>query len=197
MGHAKVILMTAIICFASILNVCLAQREPALKKGCALMDKTKDAQFISFENRVDISELKLRLRNNTDCSIILQTDDNYPTVVRKLPKGQLRLEQVVNSEDGVRLPLHYLVQRSWELLRPAYAWGDSSFSYEVSGGQSVVFDVPLRYFKRGYAVAVPFNYEWEGQNIGMVPGGVLHRVYFTGEDLPIGILGKKKSTTTR
>ena len=155
--------------------------------ACALLDNTRAPQFITYETRVD-SNVRLRLRNNTTCPIVVETDDHHPIELKRLPTGAVRIEAVTDSRDGIRLPLHYLVQktRGREGLRPAYGWGDSVFVYEVSAGQSIMFDVPAGHFKRKTDIAVPFCYVWEGRHsIAIGPGGVAHRVYFLFADLPL------------
>lgn len=156
------------------------------KPGCALLDKTHAPQYITYETKVD-SNVRLRFRNNTTCTIVVETDDHYPTQLKRLPTGGVRIEAVTDSRDGLRLPLHYLVQnrRRREALRRAYGWGDSVFVYEIQPGQSILFDVPVRHFKRKVDIAVPFNYVWEGRNaVAIGPGGVAHHVYFLFGDLP-------------
>jgi len=165
-----------------------AQGPSANKSGCALVDKNHPAQFISYEGRVESSsEIKLRLRNNTDCAIIVETDDTSRTRLKRLSNGAVRVEGASGSEDGATLRLHYLIQdrQRQKAPAPAYGWGDSVFTHQISPGQSVIFFVPITHFKRGFDIAVPFNYSWEGSNsIGMGAGGVVHRVYFLFDDLP-------------
>lgn len=179
-------LMMSVLFPASIIN--FAQHDSANQIGCTLIDRNRPAQFISY---VDISEsasdVRLRLRNNTSCTIIVQTDDVYPTRLNRLPNNGVGIEQVTTSQDGVRLPLHYLIQDTHRQRapKPAYGWGDSVFTYEVLAGQSVIFTVPLIHFRRRFDIAVPFNYSWEGNtSIAMGVGGVTHRVYFLAGDLP-------------
>jgi hypothetical protein len=150
-----------------------------------LIDGSRPPQFIEFEAQSD-SEIKLRLRNNTNCAIVVETDDNYPTELKKLPQGGVRIESVLEPRDGVKLRLHYLVhnRRNGNLKR-GYGWGDSVFIYEIPAGQSIIFHVPERHFRRRLDIAVPFGYSWEGKNsIGIGVGGVVHRAYFLFDDLP-------------
>lgn len=185
---------TKAILIAVVLNMLLsassnivAQERSVNQAGCALIDKSRSAQFISYEGSSETSEVMLRLHNNTSCSIIVETDDKSPTRLSKLPNGGVRAETVTSSQDGVRLPLHYLVQdrQRWRAPEPAYGWGDSVFTYELLPGQSAVFTVPINHFRKRLDVAVPFNYAWEeNRAIGMAAGGVVHRVYFLVEDVP-------------
>jgi hypothetical protein len=169
----------------SISRTNLGQDRSSGKPGCALLDNTRRPQFITYETRVD-SNLRLRLRNNTTCVIVVETDDHYPIQLTRLQGGGGRIEAVTDSRDGIRLPLHYLIQnrKRREALRPAYGWGDSVFTYEILSGQSILFDVPAVHFRRKSDIAVPFAYLWEGRNaITIGPGAVAHRVYFLFEDL--------------
>lgn len=163
--------------------------------GCSLVDKKHPAQFISYESRDEsASEITLRLHNNLDCGIIVETDDSYPTRLKRLSNGGMTIETVTDSQDGVRLRLHYLIHSlRRRQIEPAYGWGDSVYTYQILPGQSVIFTVPASHFKRGFDIAVPFNYSWESNtSIGMGAGGVVHRVYFLFDDLPPDALRGKR-----
>lgn len=180
----------------SVFPTIVAQERSVNQTGCALVDKSRPAQFISYDGASETtSEVTLRLHNNTSCGIIVETDDRSPTRLSKLPNSGVRIEPVTSSQDGVRLPLHYLVQdrQRWKAPEPAYGWGDSVFTYELLAGQSAVFTVPLSHFRKRLDVAVPFNYAWEGDKaIGMGVGGVVHRVYFLVEDVPEAVLRERR-----
>jgi len=117
-----------------------AQSRSANEPRCALIDKNHPAQFISYEGRAESSEIKLRLRNNTDCAIIVETDDTSRTRLKRLSNGAVRVEGASGSEDGATLHLHYLIQdrQRQKAPAPAYGWGDSVFSYQILAGQSVI-----------------------------------------------------------
>lgn len=185
-----VIVFSALLIYAFSISV--AQPRSIGQVGCALIDKSRKAQFISYERTSAISsEITLRLHNNTSCSIIVETDDRFPTRLSKLPNGGVRVETVTSPQDGVRLPLHFLVQdrRRWKAPEPAYGWGDSVFTYELAAGHYAVFTVPLSHFRKRLDIAVPFNYAWEGDRaIGMGIGGVIHRVYFLVDEVPQAVL---------
>lgn len=163
-----------------------AQQLPVSQASCALIDKGRPSQFISYEGiSPSKSEVKLRLYNNTRCNIILETDDRDP--VRLLSKKGVEVRSAREFQDNIWLPLHYLVQdtRRWKAPEPAFGWGDSVFTYELSAGNSVLFTVPLTHFRKRLGVVVPFNHAWEADRaIGMGVGGVVHRVYFLADDLP-------------
>jgi hypothetical protein len=173
----------------------IAQERSVNQAGCELIDKNRPAQFVSYEGTSELSEVTLRLYNNTSCSIIVETDDRSPTRLSGLPNGGVRIETIADSQDGVRLPLHYLVQDSQRRRapEPTYGWGDSVFTYKILAGQSAVFTVPQSHFRKRLDVLVPFNYASEGSRaIGMGVGGVVHRVYFLAGDVPEAVLRKRR-----
>jgi len=193
----KTIFITVVMnILLSVSSNLVAQERSVNQAGCALIDKSRPAQFISYEAVSETTlEATLRLHNNTTCSIIVETDDTSPTRLSRLPKGGVRVESVTSSQDGVRLPLHYLVQdrQRWRAPEPAYGWGDSVFTYELLAGQSAVFTVPLSHFRKRLDVAVPFSYAWESDRaIGMGIGGVVHRVYFLVDDIPEAVLRRRR-----
>ena len=159
-----------------------------IKGGCAVIDGNRPPQFIVYEGKSS-SGINLRLRNNSSCAIVVETDDNYPSRIKRLPGGGATIESVLEPQDGQKLLLHYLIQKPGSDARQAYGWGDSVFTYEIPGGQSIIFEVPTSHFKQRSHIAVPFGYLWEGDNsIAIGIGGVAHRVYFLFEDLPSGAL---------
>jgi len=162
----------------------MVQNVSSHKDACALIDPERPPQSVVYDTKLD-SEIRLRLRNNSTCAIVVETDDSYPTELKRLPNGGARIEAVLVPRDGLRVRLHYLIQRrnKAELLKGGLGWGDSVFTYEIPPGQSITFDVPMTHFKNHYDIAVPFNYAWEGsQSVSAGVGGVVHRVYFLFED---------------
>jgi hypothetical protein len=182
------ILLLAVTSLLSAAAAGVAAQERSNKKpGCTLINVARAGQFISYEKTVE-KEALLRLHNNTDCSIIVETDDKELTGFRRLPNGELLFVPITGSQDRVRLPLHYLVQDSqhWKLPVPVDGWGHSASHYTILAGQSVIFSVPLSHFRKRLDVLVPFKFEWEGyrESINMTSGRVAHRVYFLAEELP-------------
>jgi hypothetical protein len=193
----KMILLTVtlnMVLLSASSNIAAQERSPN-QTGCTLIDKSRPAQFISYEGTSETrTKVTLRLHNNTSCSIIVETDDRSPTQIIRLPNRGVRIETVTSSRDEVMLPLHYLVQdrRSRREPETAYGWGDSVYNYEILGGQSAFFTVPLTHFRKRFDLAVPFNYAWEGNRaVGRGAGGVIHRVYFLIEDLPEALRRKR------
>jgi hypothetical protein len=162
------------------------QQPPVKQIGCSLLDKSQPSQFISYENVTRAkSEVRLKLHNNTTCSIVVETDDRAP--VRVLGRNGVGEGHAPKFPDNVWLPLHYLVQdgRGGKVPKRGFGWGDSVFTYELSAGESAFFSVPMIHFRKHFDLVVPFNYAWEAhKSVGMGVGGVIHRVYFLAEDLP-------------
>lgn len=176
---------TVLVLILTVAAVTVAQNSSSTKDGCTVIDAGRPPQFIVYEDKSEL-EIHLRLRNNSSCAIVVETDDKYPTEVKKLLHGGVRIESVLESRDGLRLLLHYLIQSKPQSdWRRAYGWGDSVFVYEIPAGQSITFAVPASHFKRRYNIAVPFGYSWEGKNsVAVGVGGVVHQVQFLFEDLP-------------
>ncbi|HEX5704121.1 MAG TPA: hypothetical protein VFX97_13040 [Pyrinomonadaceae bacterium] len=170
-----------------------AQPRPANTPGCTLIESSRPPHYIAYEGTKPSAEISLRLRNNTTCEIVIETDDSIPAQLRRFPNGDVRIEPVIGSADGVRVALHYLVEDRQRQKAPqrGYGWGDSVFSYQVQPGHSVIFRIPRAQLKRGLDIVVPFKYAWETSSaIGMGAGGVVHRVYFLFDDFPPTALKK-------
>lgn len=141
--------------------------------GCSRIDPSRAAQFISYEGvseGASYSDVRLRLHNNSDCPITVETDDRLPFVLR----------------DQKNVALHYLLgDRQRRTLRSGYGWGDSVYTVEIRGGDSVLFRVPLAHLNKRFDVVVPFIFAWEGDHVAAgAVGGVKHYVYFLVEDIP-------------
>ena len=143
------------------------------KAACSLLDSSRAPVFISYEGVAEgqsYSDVRLRLHNNSDCPILVETDDHDPFVFR----GKKNVS------------LHYLLYDGpRQTLKPAYGWGDSVFRIEIPGGESVWFLVAWSYFKKQLHVAVPFSFTWEGKNdvVAGGVGGVGHYVFFLVDDI--------------
>lgn len=157
------------------------------QSSCSLLDKSKKAQFITYEGYGDFQGIKLRLTNNTTCSIIVQRGDSPPMLFVKLSNGKTQLQFPAKAKDGTIIGLHYYVQNRERrrIPEPGLSWGDSVHTYEIPAGQSVIFSVSQLHFKKRLDIVVSFKYEWESnESIGLTIGGVNHYVYFLVEDLP-------------
>ena len=148
----------------------LLQRSSVAQSACSRLDQSHPAQFISYESASD-SDVRLRLRNNASCSIIVETDDQAP----------------LRSGAGRLVALHYLLHdRRKQTVVAGYGWGDSVFTVEVAPNDSITFVVPRARLKNRRDIAVPFIYVWEGGHVGAgAVGGVKHLVYFLSDDLRV------------
>jgi hypothetical protein len=159
--------------FFATLVVVLPNVGLASSEGCSRIDPSREAQFVSYEGASEgtsYSDVRLKLHNNSDCPIIVETDDHEPFMLR----GK---KNVV---------LHYLLHdRRRETMKPGYRWGDSVSTVEIRGGDAIWFSVPLAQFNRRLDVAVPFKFAWDGKHVGAASvGGVKHYVYFLVDDIP-------------
>ena len=182
------IVVVFLVILFSVAGATVLQANSPNVDRCSLIDTTRPPQFILYEGKFE-SQIRLRLRNNSSCQIVVETDDEYPIQFKKQPHGGIRIESVLDSRDGLLVGLHYLIQnrRRGEALKRGYGWGDSVLTYKILPGQSILFDVPATQLKRRYDIAVPFAYSWEGsRSIAMGVGSVVHQVYFLFEALPEG-----------
>jgi len=145
----------------------------ANSESCALIDPARAAQFISYEGMSEgtsDSDVLLRPHNNSDCPIIVESDDHDPFVFQGKKNASV----------------HYLLHDPWRAtLKPGYGWGDSVFTVDIRGGESVWFRVPLTRLNRRLAVAVPFEFAWEANHVGAFVGpAVQHYVYFFLDRIP-------------
>lgn len=185
---------TNLLAFMAILML-ISGLQPVLIKGseCGVLEKTKPTHYITYEARIGKS-VRLKLHNNADCAIVVEIDSRPLGRLVKLPNGTIKAEEIQSAVDGLNVPLHYLLKSQKLALaeRPAYSWGDSVATYEIPGGSSVDFLVPLKHFSERHAVVVPFNYSWEKQPaVARGIGGVQHSVGFLIEQLPPGLLRRR------
>ena len=76
----------------------------ASSEGCILIDPSRTAQFVSYEGMSD-SDVLLKLHNNSDCPIIVETDDHEPFML----------------QGKKYVSLHYLLHgRRRETLKPGH-----------------------------------------------------------------------------
>ena len=185
----KTIFTILVSCFLfAIPRLSLPQDRPSQAQGYTVLDRTRPPQFITYEGTFE-SRIQLRLRNNTSCPIIIETDDAPNARLTRLSEGKVAIETVTGSRDGLRLRVHYFIQNRYrqEGLRRGYPWGDSVFDYEIPADHSVTFQVPATQLKRRSDIAVPFAYAWEASPVvAMANGAVTHLAYFLYEDLPRG-----------
>ena len=155
--------------FVAMLVVGLPYVARATAEECSRIDSSRASQFISYDGTSD-SDVRLRLHNNSDCRIVIETDDHEPFVLR--------------GEKNVAL--HYLLHdRRHETLKPGYGWGDSVLNVELRGGESVLFRVPLAHFNQRLDVAVPFRFAWDGDHVGAgAVTAIKHYVYFLVDEVP-------------
>src|SRR5437868_11321814 len=135
------VLMAAYLLLAVLVAIGHAQHSGANQGGCSLLDKSRSAQFISYEEKLEGHAL-FSLHNNTNCAIVVETDDRPDPII-------------LGSKN--RIYLHYLMQdRRRGIVNPAYGWSESVFNRVISGGAVITFSVRLVYFRKRLDVAVPF-----------------------------------------
>ena len=193
----------------SLPQLCVAQEAPVPQGGCIALDKKNPPLFISYERRDDkawdgrnyVDGVLLRLNNNSNCVISLIAPPGYsgelpPTFGFKDGK-RVRLPNVrIGSvKSGTTVELYYLTKYPSEaslVLNRDFHVRDTIY---LNNGDFILFSVPLKNFKRGGRVLVPFNYDWDsGSAAYMVDTrnylieAVEHHLVFDRDLLPSDVL---------
>jgi hypothetical protein len=167
---------------------------------CNRIDKTMPHFFMTYERIViephalEGTEYRkqalLRLRNNTDCTIILPTNDEGPSPqLMKLLHRDQPLKRTDALSDGQKVTLVYNLNNK-RGANGTISVSDGCVIYErsLAGQESILFSVPLAYFKRGADVAVQFRYDSEDQHVPLLGGDFGHYVFFRNGSLPSEIV---------
>jgi hypothetical protein len=180
---------------------CLAQKTPKTSNGCVVKEAVKPSIFISYEAATGSGNYStktlLRLHNNTNCTIVIETSDLVTTpeadkLFKKLttrePNGSTATTYIPDPPEGALLPVYYDEQITKDHKpKPANYWEgrDLVFEYYVPGERSITFPVDTKLFQKRVLISVPFSYEWEHPHELVTLGTIQHRVYYMYE-LPTG-----------
>jgi hypothetical protein len=180
------------------------------QNGCTVVDSSHPPQYFSFDHveKLD-SALKgedrkrvwLRFYNNTTCSLLLISEmepANRQMRIIKQPNGGIRFQRVIEPPEvpssGTPIELAYRIQDNGMRRAPVNATSKHLvFSVRLLPERFVTFHVPLKYFREGMHITMPFNYEWELDKNGFMIGGfrVFHEAKFFNGELPKELLRKK------
>ena len=175
---------------------------------CSLINNKHNSVFITYDHTAKIQDEKgktedgviLRLQNNTNCSIIIKTG-NAEKFYKPLPKNPTVMQRI-NREIEYDLPdralvpeVQYLYNAPKTHIQTRNVGGDMFFGFRVLGTQTILFEVPLKYFNLKYfhKIIVPFEYDWELETKGgTFYSSIDHRVDYSGGDFPEELLQKIK-----
>ena len=198
---AKAHTIAALFVITLVSHICLAQETPKSSNGCVVKEAVKPSIYISYETPIgpgnDRTKTLLRLHNNTNCTIVIETSDLVTTpeadklfkkVTKRDANGSIATTYIPDAPEGALLPVFYDTQRTkGHKPQPAnyYESRDLRNEYYVPGGRSITFPVDATIFRKGFLISVPFNYDWEHPDGLVTLGTVQHRVYYWHE-LPTG-----------
>jgi len=144
----------------------IASLGASAQDGCSQIDKTKPLHFISFERMSGEKnrDVQLRLNNNSTCAIVVETWEDPPKrplseiikdsgVCKPAMFLELKDAQHVGMFYGIYYPKGNIIQR--------YGAGDAITAATLKGARSILFDVPLKYFKEGDELKLNFEYDWQ------------------------------------
>lgn len=146
------------------------QESAGSRVECPALDKSKPAQFISFEGfdrdawdgKRYVKGLVLRLTNNSGCPILVVTPPGVaPRLIKKKGKyvwqDDWHTPELKNgSHIEVVYRIHFPQLNRSETPVPS---GDVILKSKVLNGESVLFSVPKKFMKQGGEVELAFNYE--------------------------------------
>ena len=178
-----------------------AQSKAPAQSGCTRIDADKAELSISYERVGEDKQnykgksrqrVWLRLHNNSNCALLIVTAS---AKITKLPNTKITFD----LQEGAEVIVQYEIEdkRRNRAPSPANLQGYSSgVISHLPSGRSIVFSVPLSYFKQQFDVAVPFRYESEG--VGTPGQGlVVHRIYFDSDRLPNELLQQTRRQPSR
>ncbi len=197
-----------LICAATILlslvlapKMCVAQETSKPSNGCVVKETVKPSIFISYEAASgpgnDRTKTLLRLHNNTNCTIVIETSDLVITpeadklfkkITKHDPDGSIATTYIPEPPEGALLPVYYDKQKTMKhKSQPANYWEgrDLVNEYYIPGRRSITFTVDANLFQKRFFISVPFSYEWEHPHELVTLGTIQHRVYYMYE-LPTG-----------
>lgn len=201
--HVLKLLGSSIILLSLVLapETYVAQEMSKPANGCVVKDPVKPSIFISYEAATgpgnDRTKTLLRLQNNTNCTIVIETSDlvNTPDsdklfkkITKGVPDGSLATTYIPDPAEGAFLPVYYDKQRTMKYNpQPANYWEyrDLCFEYDIPSGRSITFAVDATLFQKRFFISVPFRYDWEHPRELVTLGTIQHRVYYVYE-LPTG-----------
>ena len=179
---------------ALILCLCFAMLTHAKKAGssvsdCSRIDKKKPPLFIAFE-RADSKEVVLRLHNNSACPVLIPTNQLEGSLALvKQSNGTLRIEQIEELRNGSRVQVVYnLFNLRGSKDTVNVSDGCVVMPRQLLSKQSILFAIPLEFFKKHADVGIEFSYQWENDGGSAVGGEFGHYVFFRNEYLPSAVV---------
>ena len=171
----------------------------ANKSGCSVVDKTRPPLYVSLERESDNESASknqvtwLRLHNNLNCGVVIETSDinpwsdEYRPFFReesfKEPNGSTAFQYTLAPPpEGATLPLLYDIQdpKSKKAPRPANYWGGRCLviTWILPPAGTIVFSVKKEFFDKRKVISIPFRFEWESEADF---NQIFHRVYYRYE----------------
>jgi hypothetical protein len=163
---------------------------------CNRIDRKTPDFFVTYERVVTETKAPegkgyrtqalLRLQNNTNCTIILPSNDEGPSPqLRKLLHRDQTLKRTDALTDGQQLALVYNLNNERGANGTILvSYGCLVYERSLAAGESVLFSVPIIHFKKGADVAVQFKYASEDQHVSLLGGDFGHYVFFRNDSLP-------------
>lgn len=170
--HRNLIMRFSPILFAVFFIVIILPYSAFSQDGCKLLNKDKPVIYISFERIIQEGKnkiIQLRLNNNTTCNIVVpieyeEKSNKNSTACIPSTFGELQNNSAVK--------LNYGIYTSGAIYFPGS--GDVVDSAVLRGGNSIIFNVPIKMMKKGQ-LKLDFKYDWEVCNDSQEQFSILKR----------------------
>lgn len=171
----------------SLLAVCGTAFSQANRPSTnARINPAKPTIYIGVECQ-NKNTIQLRLHNNTQWAIAVSTFsfyfDPHKIVTIKLSNGQTAFPLPNDKEIS---SLYYFVEKAnarQDIKVPQIDYSDSFNQSWIASKESILFSVPREYLQEGLQIYIPFNYEWELNDQGIIHNQPVHKTFFRGVEL--------------
>ena len=186
MRVAWVVALVLCFCFAML---CHAKTAGSSVSDCSRIDKKKPPLFIAFE-RADSKEVLLSLHNNSSCPVLIPTNqlEGSLTLVRQSNRA-LKIERIEELRNGSQVQVVYnLFNLRGSKDTVIVTDGCVVMPRQLLSKQSILFAIPLEFFKKHADVGIEFSYQWENDGGSAVGGEFGHYVFFRNEYVPSAVV---------
>ena len=149
---------------------------------CRKIVKDQDTLYIRFERTSPLGNARnqepvvwLRFINNRTCEVSLVSPGFYFRPINGVWTSAV--------EDGEEVNVWYKIETECSSKR--HYKEDQLKGVRLLPGRTFLFPVPSRYFKKNYAVAVPFRYAWD-EDASVISSSPLYEVRYFAIELPAG-----------
>lgn len=186
--------LTQIFLLMAVLAMAINAQTTADSPGCALIEKSRDSLFVSFE-RVDkdpscknCEQVIVRLQNNSTCPILIRTAEDG-AFFEPLPNNATSLERIKRKPLDVLPNDVFVPEVCYSVQEPGSAMygnegetcgGDVRYEFKILGGRSIQFAISRKSIRKNRSIYLGYQFAWEAPADWprmIHSGDVEHRVF--------------------